>query len=121
MALFMVTVGVLGLRDAIIDYQTAKLGKDVMVSVVPGSTVCKSRTSTTDVMYNGKQYHLTVFSDMCNQVKSGEIKTFECRYSGKYDKLKMVHGREYFVLIMMIVVFGFIIFILVREYLKSPK
>lgn len=72
-------------------------------------------------MYNGKQYHLTVFSDMCYQVKSGEIKTFECRYSGKYDKLKMVHGREYFVLITMIIVLGFIIFILVREYISLKR
>ncbi len=122
-AFCMLAVGVLALRDAIVDYQTANLGKDVMVSVVPGSTVCKSRTSTTDVMYNGKRYHLTVFSDMCNQVKSGEIKTFECRYYKKYDKLRMVHGREYFVLITMIVVLGFIIFLVVREYinLKSAK
>ena len=120
-ALCMLAVGVLALRDAIIDYHIAKWGKDVRVSVVPGSTVCKSKTSTTDVMYRGKKYHLTVFSDMCYQVKNGEIKTFECRYSGKYDKLKMVHGREYFVLIMMIVVFGFIIFLVVKEYISIKR
>lgn len=117
-AFCMLAVGVLALRDAIVDYQIAKLGNDVMVSVVPGSTVCKTRTCYAKVMYNGKQYRLDVFRDMCNALISGKLKTFECRYYSKYDKLKLVNGREYSILIMMIILLGFFIFIVVKEYIK---
>ena len=114
-------VGVLALRDAVVGYQTAKLGNDVMVSVVPGSTVCKTRTCYAKVMYNGKQYRLDVFRDMCNALISGKLKTFECRYYSKSDKLKLVNGREYSILIMMIILLGVLIFLVLKEYINLKR
>lgn len=110
------------MRQSIIEYQIATSGEDVTVSIVPGSTVCGTKRSYTKVRYKGKQYDLKVFGDyMCYQIKSGELKTIECKYSSKYDKLRLVNGYEYSVIIIGIIITGILTFLFVKEYVSLKR
>jgi len=109
------------MRQSIIEYQIATSGDDVTVSVVPGSIVCGTKRSYAKVRYKGKQYDLKVFSYMCYQIQSGELKTIECKYSSKYDKLRLVTGNEYSVIIIGIIITGILTFLFVKEYVSLKR
>jgi len=109
------------MRQSIIEYQIATSGDDVTVSVVPGNIVCGTKISYAKVRYKGKQYDLKVFSYMCYQIQSGELKTIECKYSSKYDKLRLVTGNEYSVIIIGIIITGILTFLFVKEYVSLKR
>jgi hypothetical protein len=109
------------MRQSIIEYQIATSGDDVTVSVVPGNIVCGTKRSYAKVRYKGKQYDLKVFSYMCYQIQSGELKTIECKYSSKYDKLRLVSGTEFTVIIMMTIMCGGLTFFFVKEYVLPKR